>query len=212
MANDRGRGRQHQYQRLDENAPQTIYTPFAQTPFLWLYVMMRTNVALDSMMPTLRSTVTAIEPSLTAANVRPMIDVVDQTFAEPRVNMLLVSAFAVLALVLSAIGIYGVIAYSVAQRTTEIGVRMALGASRLDVVRLVVSEGVAIGVVGISAGLVGAFALTRLMGTMLVGISAHDPMTFAAGAVVLLAITTTASYIPARRAATVEPVSALRAE
>ena len=200
------------YQRLDEEAPQTIYTPFAQTPFMWLYVMVRTNIAANSIMPTLRTAVTAVEPSLTAANIRPMTDVVDQSFAEPRFNMLLVSAFAVLALVLSSIGIYGVIAYSVAQRTQEIGVRMALGARRLDVVRLVVGEGIAIAAVGISVGLAGAFALTRVMRTMLVGVSPHDPLTFVSGALVLLAIAIAASCVPALRAARVEPVTALRAE
>jgi putative ABC transport system permease protein len=200
------------YQRLDEDAPQTIYTPFAQTPFMWLYVMVRTNVAANSMMPTLRSAVTAVEPSLTAANIRPMTDIVDQSFAEPRFTMLLVSAFAVLALVLSSIGIYGVIAYSVAQRTQEIGVRMALGARRLDVMQLVVGEGIAIAAVGVSVGLAGAFALSRLMRTMLVGVSPHDPLTFVSGAVILLTIAVAASCVPALRAARVEPVTALRAE
>jgi ABC-type antimicrobial peptide transport system permease subunit len=141
-----------------------------------------------------------------------MGDVVDQSFTEPRFNMLLVSAFAVLALVLSSIGIYGVIAYSVAQRTQEIGVRMALGANRLDVVRLVVAEGIAIAAVGISAGLAGALALTRVMRTMLVGVSPHDPLTFSAGAFVLLMVAVAASCFPALRAARVEPVAALRAE
>jgi len=200
------------YQRLDQDPPQTIYTPFAQTPFMWLYVMVRTNVAVDSMTPTLRTAVTAIEPSLTAANIHPMADVVGQSFAEPRFNMLLVSAFAVLALVLSSIGIYGVIAYSVAQRTQEIGVRMALGANRLDVVRLVVAEGMAIAAVGVSVGLAGAFALTRVMRTMLVGVSPRDPVTFVSGALILLTIAVVASCVPALRAARVEPVTALRAE
>ena len=178
---------------------------------MWLYVMVRTNVAVDSMTPTLRTAVTAIEPSLTAANIHPMADVVGQSFAEPRFNMLLVSAFAVLALVLSSIGIYGVIAYSVAQRTQEIGVRMALGANRLDVVRLVVAEGMAIAAVGVSVGLAGAFALTRVMRTMLV-VSPRDPVTFVSGALILLTIAVVASCVPALRAARVEPVTALRAE
>jgi putative ABC transport system permease protein len=141
-----------------------------------------------------------------------MADVVGQSFAEPRFNMLLVSAFAVLALVLSSIGIYGVIAYSVAQRTQEIGVRMALGANRLDVVRLVVAEGMAIAAVGVSVGLAGAFALTRVMRTMLVGVSPRDPVTFVSGALILLTIAVVASCVPALRAARVEPVTALRAE
>jgi predicted permease len=200
------------YQRLDREAPPTIYTPFAQTPFMWLYAMVRTQGTLDSMVPTLRSAVTAVEPSLTAANIKPMTEVFAQTVAEPRFNMMLVSAFAGLALLLSSIGIYGVIGYSVAQRTQEIGVRMALGAARGDVVRLVVYEGVAIGLAGIAIGLIGAFLLTRVMNTMLVGISPHDPITFASGALVLLVVAIIASSVPALRAARVEPVTALRAE
>src|SRR5262249_53981873 len=197
---------------LDLQAPPTIYTPFAQTPFMWLYVMVRTTGTLDSMVPTLRSAVSAVEPSLTPANVRPMTAVFAQTVAEPRFNMMLVSAFAALALLLSSIGIYGVIGYSVAQRTQEIGVRMALGASRRDVLRLIVSEGIAIGLVGIAVGLVGALVGTHVMSTMLVGVSPRDPITFAAGALVLLLMAVVASFVPALRAARVEPVAALRAE
>jgi putative ABC transport system permease protein len=200
------------YQGLDQEAPPTIYTSFAQTPFMWLYVMVRTNAALDSMVPTLRSAVAAVDPSLMAANIKPMTEVIAQTVAEPRFNMILVSSFAVLALMLSSIGIYGVIGYSVAQRTQEIGVRMALGASRPDVLRLIVSEGVAIGLIGIVLGLIGAFALTRLMSAMLVGVSPRDPITFGAGALVLLLMAVVASFVPALRAARVEPVAALRAE
>jgi putative ABC transport system permease protein len=126
--------------------------------------------------------------------------------------MQLVSGFAILALLLSAVGIYGVIAYSVAQRTHEIGVRMALGAERMDVLRLVLREGFAIAAGGIALGLVGAAALTSVMTTLLFGVTARDPLTFVAGAGLLLLVALFASYIPALRATRVEPVTALRAE
>jgi len=200
------------YRSVDRDVPPTIYTPFAQTPFMWLYVMVRTTGTLDSTVPAIRAAVASVNPSLTAVNIKSMTEIIDQGIAEPRFNMVLVSAFAGLALLLSSIGIYGVIAYSAAQRTQEIGVRMALGASRFDVARLVVSEGLAISIVGTCLGLAGAYALSRVMRTMLVGISPHDPVTFAAGAFVLLTIAIAASYIPAHRAARIEPVTALRAE
>ena len=200
------------YRGLDEEAQPTVYTPFAQTPFMWMYVMVRTTGHADSMIRTLRTAVPSVHPSLSAANIRSMEQVLAQSVAVPRFNMLLVSAFAILALLLSAIGIYGVVAYSVAQRTHEIGVRMALGAERADVVRLVLSEGIAATAGGVALGLVGAAALTGVMTTLLFGISARDPLTFGAGAVVLLVVALFASYIPAWRATRVEPLTALRAE
>jgi predicted permease len=200
------------YRGLDEESQPTVYTPFAQTPFMWMYVMVRTTGSVEPMIRTLRTVVPSVNPSLTAANIRPMEQVVAQSVAVPRFNMLLVSAFAILALVLSAIGIYGVIAYSVAQRRHEIGVRMALGAERVDVLRLVLSEGIAMAAAGVALGLGGAAALTGVMRTLLFGVTARDPLTFGAGAVLLLLVALLASYIPALRATRVEPVTALRAE
>jgi putative ABC transport system permease protein len=200
------------YRGLEEDVQPTLYTPFAQTPFMWLYVMVRTPVASDAMMRSLREVTPSVHPALTAANLRPMTDVVAQTMAEPRFNMVLVSSFALLALVLSAIGIYGVIAYSVAQRTHEIGVRMALGAARGDVMRLVLVEGVGVALAGVTLGVAGAALLTGMMGRLLFGVTARDPLAFGAGAAVLLVVAVAASYIPARRATRLEPVTALRAE
>jgi predicted permease len=200
------------YRGLDEESQPTVYTPFAQTPFMWMYVMVRTTGGLEPMIRTLRTAVPSVNPSLTAANIRPMEQVVAQSVAVPRFNMLLVSAFAILALLLCAIGIYGVIAYSVAQRTHEIGVRMALGAERADVLRLVLSEGIAMAVGGVALGLAGAAALTGVMTALLFEVTARDPLTFGAGAALLLLVALFASYIPALRATRVEPVTALRAE
>ena len=200
------------YRGLNEEFQPTLYTPFAQTPFMWLYVMVRSPGNVASMVQTLRAAVPSVNPSLTAGNIRPMADVIAQSVAEPRFNMILVLAFAALALLLASIGIYGVIAYSVAQRTHEIGVRMALGAARLDVLRLVLVEGVAIAIAGVALGVASALALGRVMASLLVGISPRDPLTFGAGAVLLLFVAIVASYVPALRAARVEPMTALRGE
>ena len=200
------------YRGLGEELQPTLYSPFAQTPFMWLYVMVRSPGTAGSMEQTLRAAVPSVHPSLTAGNIRPMTDVIAQSVAEPRFNMILVAAFAALALLLSSIGIYGVIAYSVAQRTHEIGVRMALGAGRPDVVRLVLVEGVAIAIAGVALGAVSALALGRVMASLLVEISPRDPLTFGAGAVLLLFVAIVASYVPALRAARVEPMTALRGE
>jgi putative ABC transport system permease protein len=149
---------------------------------------------------------------LTAANIRPMGEVVAQSVAVPRFNMLLLSVFAALALVLTAVGIYGVIAYSVAQRTHEIGVRMAIGAARADVVRLVLKDAVLVAGVGVALGIAAAALLSRLMDSLLFGVTARDPLTFAIGGGALLLVALAASGIPALRATRVEPVTALRSE
>jgi putative ABC transport system permease protein len=200
------------YRGPNEAVQPTVYTPFAQTPFPWLYVMVRSPEDVTGVTQTLRRVVPSVQASLTAANIRPMTDVMAQGVAEPRFNMLLISAFALLALLLSSVGIYGVIAYSVAQRTHEIGVRMALGASRRDVVHLVLAEGAGIAIAGVALGVGASLALTRVMSTLLVGVSPRDPVALTAGAALLLAVAIVASCLPAVRASRVEPMAALREE
>ena len=198
------------FQGLNEEPVPTIYTPFAQTPFLWLYFMVRP--ATGPIAASVRTAVTAVHPSITAGNVRPMEDVVAGTIAAPRFRTWLVSSFAVLALALAAIGIYGVIFYSVAQRTHEIGVRMALGAGARDVLKLVVREGVLMAAVGAVIGLAASAAMTGLMSSLLFGIAPRDPLAFGAAAATLLVVAALASYLPARRAIRIEPLEALRTD
>jgi putative ABC transport system permease protein len=200
------------YRGLERDAQPTLYTPFAQTPFMWMYMMVRTDGNPAALAGSIRSVVSGVDPALSAAGVRPMSEVVAGTVAEPRFRMLLVAGFAVLAVVLAAVGIYGVIAYSAVQRTHEIGVRMALGAARRDVVLLVLAEGLLVAAIGVAVGLAGSAAITRLLQNQLVGITARDPIAFAAGGVLLLAVAMVASGVPAWRATRVDPVTALRTE
>jgi ABC-type antimicrobial peptide transport system permease subunit len=139
-----------------------------------------------------------------------MDDVVMNSLGTRRVSMQLFAVFAGAALLLAAIGIYGVMAYSVTQRTQEIGIRLALGAQRSDVLALVIRQGMILSVTGVIVGLVGAFALTRLMANLLFGVAATDPLTFVAIPLLLLFVATMAAYFPARRAMKVNPITALR--
>jgi putative ABC transport system permease protein len=133
----------------------------------------------------------------------------EESVAQPRFRTFLIAAFSVVAMLLAAIGIYGVIAYSVAQRTQEIGIRMALGAQKGDVLRMVVRQGMTLALVGIGLGVAGALGLTRLIANLLFGVDAADPLTFAAIALLLGFVALLACYLPARRAAKLDPVIAL---
>jgi putative ABC transport system permease protein len=198
------------YQGAAAEAAPTIYTPFAQTPFLWCYVMVRTAGDPADLVNTIRTVVPSADPRLAAANIQPMRQVFTEAVADPRLTMMLTSAFALLALLLAGVGIYGVISYGVVQRTREIGIRRAMGASVSDVLRLVVGEGLVIGALGVAIGLAAAAVLMQWTATLLFGVTTRDPVTYAGAGVILLAVAALASWVPARRALRVEPVTALR--
>jgi putative ABC transport system permease protein len=190
----------------------TIYSPFAQVPVTTMVMAVRTSGPPRRLAPSVERAIRQIDPDQPVADLRSMDDVMDQAVSGARFNTLLLSVFAEIAFLLAAMGIYGVIAYDVSQRTHEIGIRMALGAQAGDVLKLVLGQGARLAACGIAAGLGAAFGLTRLMATMLYGVEATDPYTFAAISVLLAAVALAASYLPARRAMRLDPVTALRHE
>jgi putative ABC transport system permease protein len=153
-----------------------------------------------------------VDPGRRVLRILPMTQVVSNTVAARRFNTLLLGIFAGLATVLTSIGLYGVISYLVAQRRHEIGIRMALGAERRDVLKLVIQQGTRLALVGVGIGLLGAWGLTRFLRTMLFGVTPSDPLTFVTVSLLLMSVALLASFIPARRAAKVDPMVALRYE
>jgi putative ABC transport system permease protein len=200
--------------RLGLDTPVRIetYLPHSQATARAMEVVVRTADNPLAMARTLRSAVWEIDKDLPVAEVRTVEQAMSERAAPRRFGMLLLALFAALALVLAAVGIYGVMSYSVAQRTHEIGIRMALGAGRRDVMKMVVGQGMKLALVGVGVGLAGAFALTRLMAGLLFGVSASDPLTFAGVAALLLSLALLACLVPARRAVKVDPMVALRYE
>ncbi len=154
----------------------------------------------------------SLDPDLAIAKIRTMDQVIGASVAGPKFNTFLLGIFAMVALFLAAIGIYGVLAYAVTQQTHEIGIRLALGAQQKDVLRLVLRQGTKLALTGVGIGIVAALFLTRLMATLLFGVSAADPLTFALVAFILIVVALLACYIPARRAMRTEPIVALRYE
>jgi putative ABC transport system permease protein len=193
-----------------------MYLPYRQAdgllPVFQLSVVMRT--AGDPLLETsaLRSALSQIDPNQPLVKVRTMEENMATSVSQPRFRAWLIGIFAMLALVLAAGGVYGVMSYTVTQRTGEIGLRVALGAEPHDVFRIIVGEGLRLAIIGVVVGLAAAFALTRLLHTFLFGISAYDPLTFAGVSVLLTAVALAASYFPARRATLVDPMIALRRE
>jgi predicted permease len=189
-----------------------LFMPYDQAPVEALSVVLRTSGDPGSLASEVRPVVRALDPDLPVYELQPLSEMVATSISQSRFYMLLLGGFAVIALVLAAVGIYGVIAYAVRQRTQEIGIRMALGASRDRVLGMVVGQGMVLALVGAAAGLLGAFVATRGMRSLLFEVSASDPATYAGVALVLVAVAAVAAYLPARRAARTEPNLALRGE
>lgn len=188
------------------------YFPFAQIPSGGMTVILKAAGDPNQLIAAVRQQVKAIDPDQPIYSVRTMDDIRSESVAPERLNLTLLSIFAGLALVLAVVGIYGVMSYTVTQRTHEIGIRMAIGAQPRDVFRMVIGQGMMLAFVGVVCGLIGAFGLTRLMASMLFGVEPTDPVTFAAIAVLLTGVALVACYVPGRRATKVDPVVSLRYE
>jgi predicted permease len=190
----------------------TMYVPFAQAPLYGGEVVARSSLSAPSVAAGIRQAIHSIDKSLPVTDIESLPDALGASVAQERFRTLLLSAFSGLALILAAVGIFGVISYSAAQRTHEIGIRMALGAQQRDVLWLILGQGAKLALLGLGAGAVVALPLTGLMASLLYGVSATDPLTFGTVAIVLIGVTVTACYIPARRAMHVDPMIALRHE
>jgi putative ABC transport system permease protein len=195
---------------LGEEVPPAVYPPFLQTPMANFTILARTAVTPESVIPELRRAVWSLEPTVAVYDAATLSEVVDSSVSEPRFTMLLLTLFAVVALLLAAVGIYGLMAFSVAQRRTEIGVRMALGGQRGDVVKLVMGEGLRLLMAGVAVGLLLAFAFTRLLSSLLYGVSAADPAVYVGVPILLFLIGLLACLVPMLRATRIHPITALR--
>ena len=199
------------YSGLDVTASPTMYVPFRQDVFSSMWVLARTGGDPAALSPVARRIVRDIDPALPAFSMAPLGEVISDSVGEQRFSLLLVVAFAVTALFLAAVGLYGVVAYTVSQRTQEIGVRVAMGAQRLQVLGMIVGGGMRLALVGLAIGLVASLAASRVVESLLFEMTPFDPVSYAVTAAALLAIAAVACYVPARRALRVDPIIALRA-
>jgi putative ABC transport system permease protein len=206
---------------MDKAAPPMIFVPLPQVSdnlmkiartFVSAYITVRTTTAPMALSKAVKAEINAVDATLPLSEIRPMEELVARSVAPQRFNMLLISLFAGVGVLLAAIGVYGVISYSVAQRTSEIGIRLALGARATDIVRLVLKQGLGLVLLGIATGLLASFALTRLMESLLFGVTATDALSFILVSVILAAVAIAACLVPARRATKVDPMIALRYE
>jgi putative ABC transport system permease protein len=200
------------YEGLDTNPRPTMYAPFSTDLFGSMSMMVKTTGDPRDFAPTARQVMRELDPTIPAAALERLDSVITESVAPRRFSMLLLAAFALVALFLATVGLYGVVAYAVSQRTQEIGLRMAIGAQRRDVLQMVLGGGMKLATTGIVLGLVAALWLARYVSTMLFGVTPFDPLSYSGTAAVLLAVCALACYVPARRATTVDPLVALRTE
>ena len=194
--------------RIEESASPSVYLPLAQSPSPDIALAVRGTVNASSMTAAIHS----VDPDLPVGRIRTMQEIVDQSTGLERIAAQLVAIFAAVALALAVIGTYGVMAYSVAQRTQEFGIRLALGAGRADVLKLVLREGLILTAAGIALGLIATLGVTRLMSSVLFEVQPGDPVILGLAALILGAVAMLACYLPARRATKVDPMLALRCE
>jgi predicted permease len=204
---------------LDGEPIPSVYEPVLQQDtgqivgmYRGLAYAVRTRAAVAGVAASIRTAVRGVDPRLVVLNVRPMDGIVGATIASRKFNAALIGLFAALALALAATGVYGVLQYSVIQRKREMGIRIAIGATSSDMIRLVVGQAVGLAAIGVAVGLAGAFALTRVIRALLFNTDPLDGLTFAVSAVVLLTIAVVSSYLPARRALRIDPTIAMRSD
>jgi putative ABC transport system permease protein len=195
---------------LDERAEAEVYVSYAQEPSRDVFLVTRSDFTSDALVQAIRGEVSAVDPSVPVFKVKPLQQYVDERLFAKRVAVYSLAVGAFIALLLAAVGIYSVVAYSVTQRTHEIGLRLALGASRSDILRLIVGSGLRLVLIGGAIGLAGALVLTQLLSGLLFGVSARDPITIAGIISILTMVALLASYLPARRAMKLDPLDALR--
>jgi putative ABC transport system permease protein len=201
-----------QFVPLDSPGSPAIYRPFAQDYSARSSLVLRTNGAPEDLIPAVRREVAALDENLPTQELQPLSENVALALWSARAGAGLLGIFGALGLLVAAVGIYGVMSFAVAHRTREIGVRMALGAQRRDVLKLIVGQGIVLALIGIAVGLALALAVTRLLASQLYGLSATDPVTFVGVSIFLLGVAVVACYLPARRATKVDPLAALRHE
>jgi ABC-type antimicrobial peptide transport system permease subunit len=195
---------------LSSESPAIYYPSLGLTAAMGIVV--RTDAPPTSILATVRQKVHDLDPALPMSSVRTMDEWVSNNAAQPRLNAILLAVFAGVAMLIAAIGIYGVLAYSVNQRTREIGLRMALGSPRAQVLRLIVREGMTVGAIGIGAGLAGALVLSRVLASLVFDVPVRDPLTYVAVAAALAVVALAACVLPARKASRVDPMVALRCD
>jgi predicted permease len=200
------------YSGLEDPGDSSVYTPFSQTPFLWAYVMVRSAAPSATLAPALREAARRVHPALAAARIRAVERLVDESVSTPRFHASLLSGFAALALLLSALGLFGLVSYSAAMRRREIGIRIALGASPREVFTRVAGGGVRLVAIGLAAGVAASLAVSRALSGLLYGVAGTDLATYAAIAALMLVTGLAAGALPALRAARVDPAQALRSE
>jgi putative ABC transport system permease protein len=189
-----------------------MYLPLEQVPWPTTTLIVHSQGNPEMLVSGVRAKLAELDATLPVSNVASMDSIVASSVAQPRILSEFVGVFAGFALLLSAIGIYGVMAYSVASRTQELGIRMSLGAEPRDILKLVLKQGMRLALIGVAIGLAASLALTRLISTLLFGVSASDPLAFSLAAAVLVATALVACYLPARRATRVDPIVVLRFE
>jgi putative ABC transport system permease protein len=197
---------------LDDTVEPIAYSPYAQNVVSTLSLVIRGTQDPTQLASAVRSEVQALDPNLPVSNIKAVAQMIDERISPKRLMTYILAVFGLIALLLASVGIYGVMSYAVTQRTQEIGLRMALGAQALDVLKLVVTKGMTMALLGVAIGLAGAYALTRVLANLLFKVAPTDLVTFAAVSMCLILVALLACYIPARRATKVDPLVALRYE